>query len=100
MPDTSLLRRRQQARREQLQRYVHLQRELVEGDPSSPRYHGTIHAFRQMGHALIAAGFEDDLDRLLRIRILDGGRPAPATRPERSQWPDLTLIESVPVSEA
>ena len=40
------------------------------------------------------SGFEEDLDRLLRLRVLDGGRSVPATRQERACWPDLSIIEA------
>lgn len=85
--------KRDALRRELLRRYVRLQRELTEADPASSSYQSTIYAFRQMGHALIASGFEEDLDRLLRIRILDGGRADPADRSQRSAAPDLLIME-------
>jgi hypothetical protein len=46
-----------------------------------------------MGYALISAGLEDDLDRLLRIRVLDGGRVTPSLPSERSIPDHLFLIE-------
>lgn len=85
--------RRQAARRELLRQYVKLQRELIEADPSSSAYQGVIHAFRQMGYVLITLGFEDDLDRLLRIRVLDGGRDHPTPAAERETPVDLHVIE-------
>jgi hypothetical protein len=72
---------------------MHLQRELIDGDPATSSYQGTVHAFRQMGYALISAGLEDDLDRLLRIRVLDGGRVTPSLPSERSIPDHLFLIE-------
>ena len=85
--------RRQEVRRELLRQYVRLQRDLVEADPASSSYQGLIHAFRQLGYVLITSGFEDDLDRLLRIRVLDGGRPESAPREERSVPEGLQIIE-------
>lgn len=83
-------------RRDLLKHYVRLQRDLIDGDPASSEYQATIQAFRQMGYALISAGFEDDLDRLLRIRVLDGGRAVPSGPAERT-WPkELQMIESRP----
>jgi hypothetical protein len=73
-----------------------LQRELVEGDPASSSYQSTIHAFRQMGYSLIASGFEDDLDRLLRLRVLDGGRARRSPRARRPTPNDLFVIERQP----
>jgi hypothetical protein len=72
---------------------MHLQRELIDGDPGTSSYQGTVHAFRQMGYALISAGLEDDLDRLLRIRVLEGGRPTRSARAERSVPDYLCVIE-------
>jgi hypothetical protein len=46
-----------------------------------------------MGYALISAGLEDDLDRLLRIRVLEGGRPTRSARAERSVPDYLCVIE-------
>jgi hypothetical protein len=84
---------RQKVRRELLGQYVRLQRDLVDADPASAAYQTTIHAFRQMGYALISSGFEEDLDRLLRLRVLDGGRETPAPLEERAQPVELHLIE-------
>ena len=70
--------------------------ELMDADPSSSSYAATIQSFRQMGYALISAGFEEDLDRLLRIRVLDGGRTTPASREERELPDELHVIEQVP----
>jgi hypothetical protein len=89
----SLTTERQRARRELLHSYLRLQRELIEGEPGTASYQGTIHAFRQMGYALISAGFEDDLDRLLRIRILDGGKAVSQPREQRSGIPELHVVE-------
>ena len=94
IPDTSAGRNRR-TRRELLHQYVHLQRELIDGDASSSAYQGTIHAFRQVGHALISAGFESDLDRLLRIRVLEGGRKAPAPRSLRGRASELMVVEQM-----
>lgn len=88
--------RRQEVRRELLRQYMRLQRELMESDPSSSAYQSTMHAFRQMGYVLISSGFEEDLDRLLRIRVLDGGRPERAGRAEGAPLPELYVIEQVP----
>lgn len=87
--------KRQQMRRELLHQYMRLQRDLLEADPASSSYQARMHAFRQMGYVMITSGFEDDLDRLLRIRVLDGGQ---ATRSPRDAGavPELHVIESVP----
>ena len=90
--------KRQQVRRELLRQYMRLQRDLMEADPSSSAYQSIMHAFRQMGYVLISSGFEDDLDRLLRIRILDGGRATRTERSERSEYPELHVLERVPSS--
>lgn len=95
IPETPPMGNQQRARRELLRRYVGLQRELAESDPGSTSYQGTIQAFRQMGYTLIAAGLEEDLDRLLRIRVLDGGRKVPAPRRQRPTLPVLHVIEQV-----
>ncbi|MDQ2743371.1 MAG: hypothetical protein M3Z66_13910 [Chloroflexota bacterium] len=87
---------RRRLRRDLLCQYVRLQRDLVDGDPATSAYQGTIHAFRQMGYALINSGFEDDLDRLLRIRVLDGGQAKPSPRSERSFPDGLQMIETRP----
>jgi len=84
---------RQRLRRELLQQYLRLQRELIDGDPASAQYQATIHAFRQMGYTLISSGFEEDLDRLLRLRVLDGGRDEPSPQEERSHPNDFQVIE-------
>lgn len=86
---------RQQARRDLLRRYLELQRELMDGDPGTSAYQGTIHQFRQMGYLMITSGFEEDLDRLLRIRLLDGGRCLPLPRDRRTQCPELHIMERV-----
>jgi hypothetical protein len=51
-----------------------------------------------MGYSLISSGFEDDLDRLLRIRILDGGRTDRVPRAERSTPEGLHLLEQRSIS--
>ena len=84
---------RERTRRDLLRQYVRLQRELIEGDPAGSSYQATIHAFRQMGYSLISAGYEEDLDRLLRIRVLEGGRATPARPEERGRPSELFLIE-------
>lgn len=84
---------RQKGRREQLRQYVHLQRELLDGDSATSDYQASIKAFRQLGYALIKSGFESDLDRLLRLRIMDGGRDEPAPRAERTCTPDLHILK-------
>ncbi len=88
--------KRQQVRRELLHQYMRLQHDLMDADPSSSSYQSTMHAFRQMGYVLISSGFEDDLDRLLRIRVLDGGQPAPSDRASRTERPELHVMELVP----
>jgi hypothetical protein len=84
---------RQKVRRELLGQYVRLQRDLIDADPASVAYQTTIHAFRQMGYALISSGFEEDLDRLLRLRVLDGGRHSPTPTDERTRPVELHLLE-------
>ncbi len=84
---------RRHMRRELLGQYVRLQRDLLDSDPSSAGYQATIYAFRQMGHALISAGLEEDLDRLLRLRVMDGGRRTPAPKKVRTIPEELHLIE-------
>lgn len=93
----SLSEERQQARRDLLRHYLRLQRELMEGSPGTSAYQGTVHTFRQMGYMMISSGFEEDLDRLLRIRVLDGGEPRPVPRERRELGPELCIIERVPV---
>jgi len=93
MADGPILMARKKSRREMLHEYVRLQQELVDADPASSSYAATIQAFRQMGYALIAAGYEEDLDRLLRIRVLDGGQVDPTPRDERHVPSDLHVIE-------
>lgn len=93
MGDGPVLLGRRKTRRELLCEYVRLQQELIDADPASSSYNATIQAFRQMGYALITAGFEEDLDRLLRIRVLDGGRAAPTPRDERHIPSELHVIE-------
>lgn len=88
---------RQSIRRDLLRQYLRLQRELIDGDPAASSYQATIHAFRQMGYTLITSGFEEDLDRLLRLRVVEGGKPGPGGRGRRETQPDLQLIEQVPV---
>lgn len=89
--------RRQQLRRELIHQYLHLQRQLLDAEPSSSTYQATMHAFRRMGYTLITSGFEEDLDRLLRIRVLDGGKSRRSDS-SRSDFPqDLHVIEQVPV---
>jgi len=80
-------------RRDLLHQYVRLQRELVDADPAWGAYDVTIQAFRQMGYSLITAGYEEDLDRLLRIRVLDGGRSSPAPRSDREPPLELHVLE-------
>lgn len=93
IPDEQRTLQRENVRRDLVRKYVHLQHELVEADPMSSAYQSTIHAFRQMGYTLIASGFEDDLDRLLRLRVLDGGRAVRASRDERAELPELHVLE-------
>jgi hypothetical protein len=93
IPDEQRAHRRGALRRDLIRRYVHLQHELIDADPMSSAYQATIHAFRQMGYTLITSGFEDDLDRLLRLRVLDGGRGQPAPRGSRRKSSDLLLVE-------
>lgn len=93
IPDERSGDNRQRLRKDLLRQYVKLQRELIDADPSSSAYQNTIHAFRQMGYVLISSGFEDDLDRLLRIRVLDGGRSTPSSPDERSVPADWHVME-------
>lgn len=75
-----------------MRQYLKLQRDLIDGDPASSDYQATIHAFRQMGYALISSGFEEDLDRLLRLRVLEGGRAQPCPQDRRSDPAELQVI--------
>jgi hypothetical protein len=84
---------RRNTRRGLLGQYVRLQRDLLDSDPSSANFQATIHAVRQMGFTLISSGFEDDLDRLLRLRVIDGGRTSSTPMHERTRPVDLHLIE-------
>lgn len=92
IPDGQVTGGHQKTRSDLLRQYVRLQRELVEADPASSAYQGIIRAFRHMGHALLSVGLEDDLDRLLRMRVLDGGLDAPVPRDQRV-IPKLHIIE-------
>jgi len=89
--------RRQQLRRDLIHQYVHLQRQLLEAESSSSTYQAAMHAFRRMGYTLITSGFEDDLDRLLRIRVLDGGKAGRGAARDGRFPQDLHVIEQVPV---
>lgn len=91
--------KRQQMRRELIRQYMRLQRDLLEENPSSSAYQATMHAFRQMGYAMITSGFEDDLDRLLRIRVLDGGRATRSEATDPAARPEMYVIESRPISQ-
>jgi len=82
-------------RRELLRQYMRLQRLLMEEDPGTSEYQGAIREFREMGYVMISSGFEDDLDRLLRIRLLDGGLDRPALREARGSCPELHVMEHV-----
>ena len=88
--------RRAANRGDLLRQYVQLQRALVQSDPGSSAYQAAIHAFRRMGHQLITAGLEDDLDRLLRLRVLEGGRPRRSAG-KRRPMPELCILERRPV---
>ncbi|HEX8917808.1 MAG TPA: hypothetical protein VF898_04865 [Chloroflexota bacterium] len=79
-------------RRELVKQYMHLQRELIEGDPAESSYQGTIHAFRQMGYMLISYGMESDLDRLLRIRVIEGGKSRREPDQESPERPTLRIV--------
>jgi len=46
-----------------------------------------------MGCALINSGFEADLDRLLRLRVIEGGRNEPTPRAQRIFARDLRLLK-------
>lgn len=89
--------RRQQLRRDLIHQYIHLQRQLLDAEPSSSTYQATMHAFRRMGYTLITSGFEDDLDRLLRIRVLDGGKARRGESGDAAFPLDLHVIEQVPL---
>lgn len=88
---------RQQLRRDLIHQYIHLQRQLLDAEPSSSTYQAAMHAFRRMGCTLITSGFEDDLDRLLRIRVLEGGRADRDSARDGRIPQDLHVIEQVPV---
>jgi hypothetical protein len=89
--------RSREVRRGLLRQYVRLQRDLTEADPASSAYQSSLHSFRQMGFVLISCGLEDDLDRLLRIRVLDGGLRFPALRESRRVPEGLHVLERRPV---
>lgn len=89
--------RRQQLRRGLIHQYIHLQRQLLDAEPSSSTYQAAMHAFRRMGYTLITSGFEDDLDRLLRIRVLDGGQGRHRKSRDVEFPQDLHVIEQVPL---
>ncbi len=93
VPDGIALSKRRAARRDLLHRYVDLQHALSEADPGSTAYDYLVQSFRQLGYTLITTGFEEDLDRLLRIRVLEGGRAVPSKRDERDVDPGLLLLE-------
>jgi hypothetical protein len=93
VPEEQRAHRRGALRRDLVRKYVRLQHELIDADPMSSAYAGTIHAFRQMGYTLITSGFEDDLDRLLRLRVLEGGRGQRAPRDQRGGIPELYVLE-------
>jgi hypothetical protein len=93
IPDTRIGSDRRQTRRELLRNYLRLQRHLVDASPSSSEYQVIIHAFRQLGLALITSGFEDDFDRLLRLRVLEGGLDRPARRDRRRVPEGLLVME-------
>ena len=80
------------ARGELIRRYVTLQRDIMNANPGSSAYRATIGAFRQMGHVMIKSGFEDDVDRLLRFRIIDGGRARSEPRTQKN-ISELYLLE-------
>lgn len=67
---------RKRLRRDLLRQYMQAQRRLIDADPSTSTHEAAVRSFRQLGYMLISSGFEEDLDRLLRIRVLDGGLPA------------------------
>jgi len=79
-------------RRELVKHYLRLQQELVEGDPSQSSYQGTIQAFRQMGYLLISSGMEADLDRLLRLRVIEGGKGRDAREDQELHRPLLQVV--------
>lgn len=89
--------KRQQLRRDLIHQYLHLQRQLLDAEPSSSTYQATMHAFRRMGYTLITSGFEDDLDRLLRIRVLDGGKSGHGESHDGDFPQDLHVIEQIPI---
>jgi hypothetical protein len=89
--------RRQHLRRDLIHQYLHLQRKLLEAEPSSSTYQATMHAFRRMGYTLITSGFEEDLDRLLRIRVLEGGKAQRGESRDAGFPQGLHMIERVPL---
>ncbi|MDQ2745173.1 MAG: hypothetical protein M3Z66_23155 [Chloroflexota bacterium] len=66
---------------------------MLVADSTTSAYQASIQAFRQMGYTLINSGFESDLDRLLRLRVMDGGRDEPAPRAKRTRVADLHVLE-------
>jgi hypothetical protein len=91
IPHETLTEERRKLRRHLVRQYVKLQREIVDGEPGSSAYRATVHTLRQLGYVLISSGFDEDLDRLLRIRVLDGGCPS-RTRSESRPSRDLRVV--------
>ncbi len=83
----------QRNRRQLLRQYLRLQRELLNAGSPSSCYQSSTQAFRQISCALINSGFEADLDRLLRIRVIEGGRNGPTPRAHRILARDLRLLK-------
>jgi hypothetical protein len=53
---------------------VRLRQALFEVHPDSPTYRLTLTALTEIGEALVELGYAEDLNRLLRFRVLDGDR--------------------------
>ncbi len=86
------------ARRILLEQYIRLLRESRYAGAQHSQGERTAEALCQMGRNLIGAGLEDDLDRLLRFRVLEGGLARPSPARTRSVPHQLHVLESCPTT--
>jgi hypothetical protein len=91
IPRETLTEERRRLRQHLVRQYVRLQREIVGGEPGCSSYRASVHALRQLGYVLISSGFDEDLDRLLRMRFLEGGCPTRTRSPSRGSI-DLRVV--------